>query len=86
MWLTFSIIYLDPLDVILMPAVAFTPDGHRLGHGMGYYDKYLHSYFTRFPNSNQHQTVLIGLAFREQIVDNLPIDENDWKLDIVLSA
>lgn len=69
-----------------MPGVAFTHNGDRLGHGMGYYDKYLHAYFNRFPNSNQHRTVLIGLAFREQIVDNLPIDENDWKLDIVLSA
>jgi 5-formyltetrahydrofolate cyclo-ligase len=80
------IIYLDPLDVILMPGVAFTNNGDRLGHGMGYYDKYLQSYFNRFPNSNQHQTVLIGLAFREQIIDNVPTDENDWKLDIVLCA
>lgn len=69
-----------------MPGVAFTKNGDRLGHGMGYYDKYLHSYFNRFPNNNQHQTVLIGLAFREQIVEILPIDENDWKLDIVLSG
>ena len=54
---------------------------------MGYYDKYLHEYFNRYPNDNQHQTHLIGMAFQEQIVDDLPTEaSHDWKLDIVLSA
>lgn len=79
--------YLGQLDVIIMPGVAFTMNGDRLGHGMGYYDKYLHEYFNRYPNDNKHHTHLIGMAFREQIVDDLPTEaSHDWKLDIVLSA
>lgn len=72
--------------MILIPGVAFNTNGERLGHGMGYYDKYLQEYFRKFPNDNQHQTHLIGLAFREQIVDNLPTEQSDFKLDIILSA
>lgn len=72
--------------MIIIPGVAFNTNGERLGHGMGYYDKYLQEYFRKFPNDNQHQTHLIGLAFREQIVDNLPTEQSDFKLDIILSA
>lgn len=78
--------YSDPLDLILLPGVAFTMRGDRLGHGMGYYDKYLHEYFRRYPNSeNTHRTHLIGLAFKEQIVDDMPTEPSDYTLDIVLT-
>lgn len=54
---------------------------------VGYYDKYLQEYFNRYPNDHQHQTQLIGLGFREQIIDDLPTEaSHDVKLDIVLSA
>lgn len=77
----------DPLDLILIPGVAFTRSGGRLGHGMGYYDKYLQSYFNRFPEKTKIN-FLIGLAFREQMLDDsqLPLDPHDYQLNIVLTA
>lgn len=70
-----------PLDLILIPGVAFTRSGGRMGHGMGYYDKYLNKYFNRFPEKAQHRTtpLLVGLCFQQQIVDchQLPLDPHD---------
>jgi 5-formyltetrahydrofolate cyclo-ligase len=77
---------IDPLDLVLLPGVAFTQTGNRLGHGMGFYDKYLDAYFKRHPNTDSHQTYLIGLAHREQIVDDnqLPTEATDWPLNCVI--
>lgn len=73
--------------MILVPGVAFTRKGDRLGHGMGYYDKYLQEYFAKYPNiENCRKTHLIGLAFNEQIVEVLPVDPSDWTLDSLLTA
>ncbi|PIS10073.1 MAG: hypothetical protein COT73_11260, partial [Bdellovibrio sp. CG10_big_fil_rev_8_21_14_0_10_47_8] len=49
--------------------------GNRLGKGGGYYDKFL-----------QYKNVLkIGLAFEEQIVDNVPVEEHDIKMDLIIT-
>ncbi|KAL5284744.1 MTHFS family protein [Megaselia abdita] len=66
------------LDLFLMPGVGFTTKGERMGHGMGYYDKYLTRYFNKFGRSG---TKLFALAFDEQIVDELPTDPHDVLLD-----
>jgi 5-formyltetrahydrofolate cyclo-ligase len=71
--------------MILLPGVAFTQKGDRLGHGMGYYDKFLSEYFGKYPNSSDHKTHLIGLAFQQQILTDIPTDDNDYKLDLVLT-
>ncbi|XP_011262551.1 5-formyltetrahydrofolate cyclo-ligase [Camponotus floridanus] len=68
------------LDLIILPGVAFTMNGKRLGHGMGYYDKYLKICF-------QKQTTrpyLIAVGFREQIQEDIPTNEDDMLVDIVL--
>lgn len=90
------------LDLILMPGVAFTRAGGRMGHGMGYYDKYLARLFETYPERRKdsyqpgqideklmaNQTVLIALAFNEQIVpDNeLPLESTDVMIDQILTA
>lgn len=56
---------------------------------MGYYDKYLHEYFNRFPDKAKiNKTLLIGLGFGEQIVDEdqLPLEPTDYPLDVILSS
>lgn len=70
-----------------MPGVAFSRIGGRLGHGMGYYDKYLFNYFNRFPDRAKiNKTFLIGLGFVDQIVDQLPLGPLDYPLDLVLTS
>lgn len=69
------------LDVVLVPLVAFDADGHRLGHGAGYYDAAFE--FRRTPRRTR--PVLIGLAHAFQQLDH--IDEREWDvpLDIVVT-
>lgn len=87
------------LDLILCPGVAFTRRGGRLGHGMGYYDKFLAEHFNRNAHRRgepsqtsidakltEHKTILLGLALKEQIVDEVPLDERDVLLDQVITA
>ncbi|XP_044008084.1 5-formyltetrahydrofolate cyclo-ligase [Aphidius gifuensis] len=69
------------LDLIILPGVAFTMSGKRLGHGMGYYDKYINNYI-QLKNKKPY---LIGLAFNEQIKDDIPTNEQDVNLDLILT-
>jgi 5-formyltetrahydrofolate cyclo-ligase len=68
------------LDLILIPGIAFTKSGHRLGNGKGYYDSYLEKCLTH----STSKPFLIGLAFSQQIVEKVPIDRHDIQLDLVL--
>lgn len=70
------------LDIILVPGVAFTLDGKRLGRGAGYYDKFLSAYC----KTHEPMPYLIGLSLDEQIVDDIPLDDHDWCLDEVVRA
>lgn len=72
----------DPIDVILIPGVAFTPEGKRLGRGAAYYDRFLHDYVERIGS----RPYLIGLSFIEQIIDEVPVEAHDWILDEVISG
>ncbi len=64
-------------DITLVPGLAFTRTGQRLGMGGGYYDRYL----------VQHPaTYKIGLCFEEQLAEVLPADAHDVGMDEVLAA
>ena len=69
----------DPqaLDLMLAPGLAFDLDGGRLGRGAGFYDRYL-------PQMRVDALVL-GLAFDEQIVERVPRNERDFKVDGVVT-
>ena len=64
------------IDIVLVPVVAFSIDGNRLGYGGGFYDKW----FDLNPS-----TVKIGLAYSFQQFDELIAEEHDIKLDFVIS-
>lgn len=64
---------------IAVPGVAFDDDGVRVGHGKGYYDRLLA--FTK----DRTDCTKIGVCFDFQRIDNLPCEEWDIGMDIVLS-
>ncbi|XP_058794657.1 5-formyltetrahydrofolate cyclo-ligase isoform X2 [Phymastichus coffea] len=69
------------LDLVILPGMAFTKNGKRLGHGMGYYDKYLHM-ITRCQNKKPYT---IAVAFNEQLHEDIPTNEQDFILDAILT-
>ena len=64
------------IDLVVVPGVAFTERGERLGHGKAYYDRFL-------PTTS---AVTIGVCFAEQIVGSLPLEPHDRLLDNVLAC
>ncbi|MCM8784330.1 MAG: 5-formyltetrahydrofolate cyclo-ligase [Candidatus Omnitrophica bacterium] len=68
----------ESLELVLVPGIAFDKKGKRIGHGAGYYDRFL--------STLPEHTVTIGLAFDFQIVDNLPLLPHDVPVSKVLSA
>jgi 5-formyltetrahydrofolate cyclo-ligase len=61
----------DPatLDVVVVPGLAFTADGHRLGQGGGHFDRFL-------PRLRP-DCLTIGVGYAEQLVDSLPSERHD---------
>ena len=67
----------DPSALVLMPGLVFDPQGHRIGYGGGFYDRFL----SREPN---HPTV--ALCYDFQVLDKLETEEFDIPVDLVLWA
>lgn len=68
------------LDLILMPGLGFDQSGNRLGRGKGFYDSYLERCI-RHPRGKPYT---IALAFKEQLCQEIPVDDNDMLIDEVL--
>ena len=67
-------------NIILVPILAFDRNKYRLGYGKGYYDRYLNKYLKKFSN-----ILTVGVAFSFQKYHKLPIDNNDVKLNYILT-
>lgn len=61
---------------MLVPGVAFDAHGWRMGYGGGFYDRYLDRFF------NLHLT---GIAFGEQIAEQIPVEVFDHRMDDVIT-
>jgi 5-formyltetrahydrofolate cyclo-ligase len=68
---------LDAIEAVVMPGVAFSVDGLRLGRGGGYYDATL----KKVPG----RALRVGLGFDVQVVPSLPREPHDVPLDLVLT-
>jgi len=67
---------LEQIDVAVIPGMAFDNDGHRMGRGRGFYDKLLPA----IP-----QATKIGICFPYQLVNHVPTEDHDVKMDKVIT-
>lgn len=67
---------IDAVDLIIVPGIAFDCAGHRIGHGMGYYDRLL---------SENVKATKIGLAFELQLVEKIPAEHHDVSVDMIIT-
>lgn len=72
---------LGGLDLIIVPGLGFTADGKRLGRGKGYYDRSIAQYTTKYSPDNLKT---IGLAFGQQICQDIPVGHQDKFVDVVV--
>lgn len=63
-----------------MPGLGFDRSGNRLGRGKGFYDTYLERCITH-PKGKPYT---VALAFKEQLCQEIPVDNNDVLIDEVL--
>ena len=70
-------ISLKQLDLVILPGVAFDRSGRRLGRGGGYFDRFLPKVPVRVPR--------VGLAFKFQVVKQLPSEAHDQPVSKVLT-
>jgi len=66
----------EDVDTIILPMLGFDLKGGRIGYGAGYYDRFL----SKNPGLRK-----IGIAFACQEVANLPVDENDIPMDVIIT-
>jgi 5-formyltetrahydrofolate cyclo-ligase len=64
-------------DVVIVPGLAFTPSGERLGQGGGWYDRFL--------AGRRDGCLAVGVGFREQLLDAVPTESHDVVLDVVVT-
>ncbi|MGA3066546.1 MAG: 5-formyltetrahydrofolate cyclo-ligase [Tepidisphaeraceae bacterium] len=66
---------LNLIDLVIVPGIGFTPDGHRIGRGMGFYDRFL--------AQNDFIGLSCGYAFEEQMIPTLPVLDHDMALSML---
>jgi len=65
----------EKIDIVVVPAVAFDREGHRLGYGKGYYDRFL----------KKTGALKVGVAYDFQIVEKLPREQHDVPVDLIIT-
>ncbi|MFA9372029.1 MAG: 5-formyltetrahydrofolate cyclo-ligase [Labilibaculum antarcticum] len=64
----------DEIDLILVPGIAFDREKNRMGRGKAYYDRLLQSL----------SAFKVGICFDFQVLDHVPVDEHDIKMDEIV--
>jgi 5-formyltetrahydrofolate cyclo-ligase len=68
---------INDVDLVIIPGVGFDYSGNRLGYGAGYYDILL--------SDRKRNTPLVALAYNEQILDSIPSEMHDVKVDVIVT-
>lgn len=75
---------LSEIDLEIIPGIGFDLSGNRLGYGAGYYDRLL-AYKKKKLSGLKRQAPAIALAFEEQIVERVPSESHDIKVDFIIT-
>lgn len=65
----------DSIEMVIVPAVAYDRNGNRLGRGKGFYDRFLRSI----------KATKVGVGYEFQLIDNVPAEPHDIRMDIVIT-
>lgn len=70
---------IDPaqFDIVLVPGLAFDKHGNRLGQGKGYYDRFLPKL--------RGDCLVVGIAFDEQVIDDVAHDDTDARVGYIVT-
>lgn len=64
------------IDAVIVPGLAFTKSGARMGRGKGYYDKYM--------SQSDFSALKIGVCYSEQLVPEIPLESHDVMMDVLI--
>ena len=70
-----SPIPVDMIDLVVVPGLGFSPNGYRIGRGMGFYDRFL--------AQNEFVGASCGLGFQSQVVEDIPVLDHDMPLNML---
>ncbi|QHO41299.1 hypothetical protein HN51_007220 [Arachis hypogaea] len=78
----------DPVDLFIVPGLAFDKFGGRLGRSGGYYDMFLKNYQELIKKKNWKQPLLVALSYSVQIIENerIPTTPYDVPVDALVTA
>ncbi len=65
----------EELELILVPGMAFSPEGARLGRGKGYYDRFLQAVRGR----------TMGICYESRLLSEIPVERHDRFVDAVVT-
>lgn len=65
------------IDVVVVPGLGFDPQGHRIGRGAGFYDRFL--------AQPDFRGITCGFALDEQLIDAVPTHSHDVPVDMIVT-
>lgn len=72
-----TLVSINDIDLVIIPGAGFDSQGNRIGYGGGYYDRLL--------SGMQKQVPLIAPAYEEQIIDSIPSEPHDIKVQMIVT-
>ncbi|WP_433945674.1 5-formyltetrahydrofolate cyclo-ligase [Paenibacillus sp. SN-8-1] len=74
------------IDLVVVPGLAYDLTGGRIGFGGGYYDRFMEQLGGQCREAGQPMPLLAALVLREQIVTDIPMEEHDFRLNLLFTA
>ncbi|MFZ5974301.1 MAG: 5-formyltetrahydrofolate cyclo-ligase [Bacillota bacterium] len=73
----YTVIEPGEIDMVIVPGIAFDSQCNRLGHGAGYYDRFL--------SKCRPDAVKVGVCFETQVYKEIPADDTDVPMDLLVT-